>query len=423
MSHTFIPKNFLRNNYLKLGLAVSLCYMGCYTGKTILSALSPTLQQAGVFDADAIGTMGFALFLAYGFGQLINGSIGDIINPKVLAMIGISVSGLLIMLIPSFPTETISTVIFAVIGFFCSMMWGPLTKIIAENSENTMGRRLMLAMNASLVLGTMMAYFIASVVSSFFVWQTAFYAAGAYMLFCAIVYFTILTVLEKKNIIVCAGIKSKALKKFKQNEKMSFALLMKHALIPSVIYCMMNGYIRNAVSFWIPLYITETYSVSPSFATTVTLILPIFNFIGTMLGIIMLKAKIFRGSEHILSGVLFFVATGMFALIVIMNGASLPVAIICLILASASMTSVCNLIYAVYVFRFKETGKISTFTGALDCSAYIASAVGTKTIGLIVASKGWNFTVMIWCIVAIVGALSCIASSIICRKNGVEAQK
>ncbi|MBR6794228.1 MAG: hypothetical protein IKM48_07755, partial [Clostridia bacterium] len=78
---------------------------------------------------------------------------------------------------------------------------------------------------------------------------------------------------------------------------------------------------------------------------------------------------------------------------------------------------------AVYVFRYKETGRISTFTGALDCSAYIASGVGTKCIGLMKASLGWNNTVLVWCVMALIGGASCVASGIICRKNGVEAQK
>ena len=43
--------DFLRNNYLRLGFACFLCYMGCYTGKTILSAISPFLQTNGVFTA------------------------------------------------------------------------------------------------------------------------------------------------------------------------------------------------------------------------------------------------------------------------------------------------------------------------------------------------------------------------------------
>lgn len=396
--------------------------MGCYTGKTILSAISPFLQSNGIFNADQIGSMGSALFFAYGAGQLINGTLGDIISPKIMAFMGIMTSGVLVISLPFVPGFTFNMVIWAVIGFFCSMMWGPLTKIIAENSTGDTGRKLMLALNASLVAGTLMAYLIASVVSAFFPWQTAFFAAGGYMLICGTVFYTVLTVLEKKKIIVCAGIKTKGVKREAPKEKLSFKLMMKHALIPTVIYCMMNGFIRNAVSFWIPIYIKQTFGTSDSFASAITIILPIFNFIGTFLGVVMLKAKIFRNSEHILSATLFFVSVLTFSIIVMLNGASLVVTVICLVLASASMNSVCNLIYAVYVFRYRDTGRISTFTGALDCSAYIASGVGTKCIGLMQAAWGWNTTVLVWCIMALIGGTSCVASSIICRKNGVEAK-
>ncbi len=418
----FIPRNFLRNNYLKLGLACFLCYMGCYAGKTILSAISPFLQTNGVFNADQIGSMGSALFFAYGAGQLINGTLGDYISPKIMAFLGIMTSGVLVMSLPFIPGFTLNMVVWAVVGFFCSMMWGPLTKIIAENSTGDTGRKLMLALNASLVAGTLMAYLIASIVSAVAPWQTAFFAAGGYMILCGSVYFAILTYLEKRKIIVCAGIKTKGVKRAEPKEKLSFGLMMKHALIPTVIYCMMNGFIRNAVSFWVPMYIKEMYNVSDAFASAITILLPIFNFMGTFLGVVLLKAKIFRSSEHILSATLFFLSTLTFAIIVMLNGASLVLTVICLVLASASMNSVCNLIYAVYVFRYKDTGRISTFTGALDCSAYIASGVGTKCIGLMKAAMGWNNTVLIWCVMALIGGASCIASTIICRKNGVESK-
>jgi len=393
--------------------------MGCYTGKTILSAISPFLQTNGVFNANEIGSMGSALFFAYGFGQLVNGMLGDLLNPKWMAFSGVTISGGLVILLPFLPVYSYNIVIWAVIGFFCSMMWGPLTKIIAENSIGETGRKLMLALNAALVSGTLMAYLIAAIVSAYSKWQVAFFFAGAYMIVCGTVYVTILTVLEKKNIIVCAGIKSQKAATASGKEKLDFKLLMKHALIPAVIYCMMNGFIRNAVSFWIPIYIKETYMVSDAFASAITIILPIFNFIGTLLGVIMLKARIFKNSEHILCGFLFSIATLTFALIVLFNGSSLVVAIICLVLAAASMNSVCNLIYAVYVFRYKSTGKISSLTGSLDCSAYIASGVGTKCIGLLVASAGWDVTVLVWCGVAVVGLVSCVAAALICKKNGV----
>jgi len=400
-----------------------LCYFGCYAGKTILSAISPFLQTNQVFSSDDIGTMGFALFLAYGFGQLVNGTIGDYISPKNLAFLGLSVAGILVMTIPMFTQYGLSatTAVWAVIGFFCSMLWGPLTKIIAENSTGDTGRKLMLALNASLVGGTLMAYLTASIVAAFFDWKVAFYAAGTIMILCAVVYFCIITALESKHIIVCSGIKR--IKNYLQpsNTKLSFSFMMKNALIPTVVYCMVNGFVRNAVSFWIPLYIKETFGVSDAFASAITIVLPLFNFAGTFLGIILLKARVFRNSEHILCATLFTLTTVMFALLVLIGKTSLILALICLVLASASMNSVCNLIYAVYVFRYKSTGRISTFTGALDCSAYISSAAGTKSIGLLVTALGWSVTVGIWCGIAGLGLSACVISAVICRKNGVES--
>ena len=419
--HKLFSHDFLRNNYLRLGFACFLCYMGCYTGKTILSAISPFLQTNGVFTANQIGSMGSALFFAYGFGQLVNGMLGDYLSPKLMAVMGVMISGCLVIVLPFIPNFSYNLIIWAIIGFFCSMMWGPLTKIIAENSSGETGRKLMLALNASLVAGTLMAYLIAAVVSAFFTWRTAFFAAGAYMIICGSIFVTVLSVLENKKLIVCSGIRSRGIEKNKVKEKLSFSMVMKHALIPTVIFCMMNGIIRNAVSFWVPMYIKETYHVNDAFASAITILLPICNFFGTLLGVIMLKARVFRGSEHILSAVLFAVAALTFSVIVLLNGASLVLSIICLVLASASMNSVCNLIYAVYVFRYRDTGKISTFTGALDCSAYIASGLGTKCIGLLVAGIGWNSTVLVWCMIAATGLVSCVVSSIICKKNGVLA--
>lgn len=418
-----ITNRFLRNNYIKLGIACFLCYMGCYTGKTILSAISPYLQTNNIFNADQIGSMGFALFVAYGIGQLVNGALGDLISPKLLAFLGLFTSGCLIMLLPLFPYYSISMVIWATIGFFCSTMWGPLTKIVAENSVGEVGRKLMLSLTAASVSGTLMAYLIASVVAAFYPWQTAFLGAGIWMVLCSIAFYTVLTVLEKKKIIVCSGIKKAKTEIDEPKEKLSFKFMMKNALIPTVVYCMMNGFLRNAVSFWIPIYIKDTYHTSDSLAAAITIVLPIFNILGTFLGNELLKCKIFRGSEHILNGSCFALSALTFALIVLLDGASLPVTIICLVLASAAMNSACNLIYAVYVFRYKKTGKVSTFSGALDCSAYIASGFGTKWIGMLVNTILWNKTVLVWCVMAVIGVLSCTASAVICRKNGVEAQE
>ena len=413
---------FLRYNYFRLGIACFLCYCGCYLGKNILSAISPYLQTNGVYDAEQIGTMGSYFFFAYGFGQLVNGFLGDYIGPKKLSFVGLLTSGVLVTIVPFISGIALNNVLWAVVGFFSSMMWGPLTKIVAENSEGETGRKLMLLLNAASIIGTLLSYLIAVVVSAFFQWQIAFYSTGLFMVLCSICYFCLLTYLEKRNIIVCSGIKSNNLKQRYATEKLSVNLVMKHAIIPTVIYCMVNGFIRNAVSFWIPIYIKEFYNIGDAFASAIAIVLPIFNLIGSYIGIALLEKRIFRKSEHNLNFVLFLITVLTFAVIVILNGKSLLLTVICLVIASASMSTACNLIFAVYVFRYTNTGRISTFSGALDCTAYVASGVGTRFISMLVGSFGWNVTVLVWSFLAGFGGLCCFSSSMICRKNGVEAQ-
>ena len=136
----------------------------------------------------------------------------------------------------------------------------------------------------------------------------------------------------------------------------------------------------------------------------------------------LMKTKLFKGSEHILCAALSGFTLLMFGVVYLLGAtgvSSLAVAVICVFFASAAQNSVCNLIYAVFVFRFKDTGKISSLTGGLDSSAYVASAVGTKTIGSVASAIGWNNTVGVWGIVTAFGLVAGAASAFICKKNGV----
>lgn len=421
-------KALIRNNYIKLGLAVTLCYMGCYIGKTILSAFTPRLTELGVFVKDDIGTMGFALFLAYGIGQLVNGILGDYFNPKRYACLGLTLSSALVSLSPlvadSFDSVTPSIALWAAIGFVSSMMWGPLTAIVADNSSGRASSKIMLALNGSLVAGNLVAYLISAIVSGLFEnWRIAFFLSGAMMLACAFACFAVLTLLEKRGLIVCsAGRSRKKLADGKETERLTLSLLAKHAFFTTVVYTMVNGFVRNAVSFWIPTYIKETFAVGDSTASVITMVMPILNFLGTMLGLKLLSLRFFRGSEHILCAFLFGVTFTMFGIVFALGSFGiyfLPLSMVCIFIAAAAQNSACNMIYAVFVFRFKNTGRISAFTGGLDSSAYLASAIGTKTIGLIASAIGWNMTVGFWGAVTLAGLLACVASAFISRKNGV----
>ena len=183
-----------------------------------------------------------------------------------------------------------------------------------------------------------------------------------------------------------------------------------------------------------------TLAISGLFSvfTLIVILCALFHGLGHISAMKLFKVKIYCVDLYLSGGIirsesallpykkeLAVAFSGIFANLVFALGASglnsLAAAVTCIFIAAAAQNSACNLIYAVFVFRFKATGKISSLTGGLDSSAYVASAVGTKTIGLIAVAIGWDMTVGIWGIVAGVGMLACIGSALICRKNGAES--
>lgn len=55
--------------------------------------------------------------------------------------------------------------------------------------------------------------------------------------------------------------------------------------------------------------------------------------------------------------------------------------------------------------------KVSTISGILNSCTYIGSAASTYGIALISEKAGWNFTLLIWFIIALTGTAICFAAA------------
>ena len=392
-----------RNKVYLLTVAISLSYAAGYVAKTVLSGIMPLIVKVGDFNLEQLGDMGSAFMLAYGFGQLINGITGDILNPKKVILFGLAGGGLVTLFFPYITFAPLAVILWGLCGFFCSTLWGPLSKIVAENTEVKIARILMLFLTGASIFGSMLAYIICAIVTN---WKTAFFASGIYMLVSSVVWYLIITILEKKNQISYKTKKDKALEGQK-GEGISVKYLLNHAIIPVCIAIMLNSVIRNAASFWIPTYISEAFDTSASFASAIIIVFPIINLIGTILTYKMLP--LFKDDEHKLSACLFGFSSLMFILILIF-GDIMVVSILAMFLAGAAMSGVCNLLFSVYVLRFSKTGRTSGIAGSLDFAAYMMAALANYLIGIWVEAFSWNFVIASWCIVTIAGLVASFVS-------------
>lgn len=399
---------------LSLGTICFLSYNACYAGRSILSAIMPEMVQETGFSSSALGLWGSMFFFTYGIGQVINGLIGDRIRAKWMVAIGLFLSGLVIVLSSCTASSIIGALCWAACGFLLSMLWGPLSKVIAENTTAQTGRLLMTALTAASIAGTMIAYLIASTASAQHQWRWAFYITGILLVLTAILWFIVLHIWERKKYLRTIDITASTAKGIRP----LLSLLRKHQIVPILFITIINGIVRNAVAFWIPTYITDQFQVAPATSSAITSVLPIFNLIGTFLGLKLLKKC--KENEYETSIILFAVSMMMFLLMSVTRNHYFILTIVALFLANAAMASACNMIFSVYCLRFRETGRVSTITGCLDAVSYLFAALASPLFSVIVSKTNWNTTVFIWAILTAFGMLASMAAYRSDKKLAIE---
>ena len=402
---------------LSLGAICFLSYHACYAGRSILSAIMPEMVQETGFSSATLGLWGSMFFFTYGTGQLINGFIGDRIKPKWMVSAGLLLSGIVIILSSCTASPMIGGLCWAACGFLLSMLWGPLSKVIAENTTAQTGRLLMTALSAASIIGTMVAYLIASAMSAQHRWKWAFYLTGILLVLTAILWFIVLHIWERKKHLRTIHLTAAPVKGILP----LLSLLHRHQLLPVLAMTIINGIVRNAVAFWIPTYITEQFQVIPATASGITSVLPLFNLAGTFVGLRLLKKC--KENEYKTSIILFAVSMSMFLLMCLTRGHFFVLTVVALFLANAAMASACNMVFSVYCLKFRETGRVSAITGCLDAVSYLFAALASPIFSAIVSGTSWNTTVFIWAVLAAVGMFAAILANKSGKKSSsVELQ-
>lgn len=396
-------------NAFAIGSSCVLAYAACYLGRNILSSTLPLVMESGAFSRESLGRMGSVFFIAYGIGQLINGFAGNRIGAKYMVSVGLTVAGICCAVFPMISSEAASLVLWGACGFLSSMLWGPLTRTIGENTGKRIATILLTMLTTASIAGSAAAYLLASVSALRGDWHFAFIASGAVMAALGVLWYLASTLMLRAGMIKNTAVLAEA-----EEHSMVSGLLHGTAFVPMTIAAMLNGIIRNAVAFWIPTYIAERFAISPADASAVSSILPFVNLAGAFLSVPLVKRM--HGDEKKGLVLFFSFSAMMFLAMCLPGGDAMFLRVGALFCASSAMTGACNLIFTHYVIRFSGTGKISGIAGFLDFSSYLSASAANSLFSALLPGMGWNFVVFIWAGVSLAGAaVSVYASKKIAR--------
>lgn len=378
-------------NAVMIGSLCSISYFAVYIARNILSAVTPQMVELG-YTEEYIGSISSLYFVFYAVGQLINGAIGDKIKAKWMistGLMGAAVTNFVFSRVTVYPTTAM--VIYGLTGFFLSMIYGPMTKVVSENTEPHHATRCSLGYTFASFFGSPTA----GLLASFLAWEAVFAVSSSVLVLMSVAGFSFFTAFERKKIVRYG--------QYKPQEKGSgnIRVLIEHQIIRFSVISIITGVVRTSVVFWLPTYIAQYLGFSPKTSagifTAATLVISMTAFLA-----VFVYERLNRNMHKTIL-IMFTSAALFFALTYFVRQ---PVFnIIFMIAAIMSSNASASMLWSRYCPSLRDTGMVSSATGFLDFLSYMAAAAANLIFANAASTIGWGNLILVWLGLMIVGVV------------------
>ena len=387
-------RKFISTKYLTIIL--SLVYFTSYVTRLNLSAIVQEVINSTGYSKTSFSFVLVALSITYGVGQVVNGIIGDKVKPQLVILIGLTFATITNFIFPFFSFSiTILTILWAINGFAQAMMWPPLVRIMVNTFDEETYNKVVIKVINSAYVGTILIYLVSPLIISILNWKFVFFFSSI----CGVLALIIWSITYNKINITTQEEKE-------INKSFSFP---KEALFPIafiIVAIILQGMLREGITTWTPSYLVEIFNYSEETSIFFTVALAILSIVATLIvGYIYRK---FINNEVMLAALVF--SLGVILLFVLYFtydlNSILSISLIAIVMGCIHVVNLCLISFEPK--RFKKYGNISTISGVINSFTYVGAALSTYGIALLIENTGWEFTILSWLIIALIGTLMVI---------------
>ena len=382
-------------NAIMIGSLCSISYLAVYIARNVLSAVTPQMIDpvTGVTNEAFIGSLSSVYFAMYAIGQLINGAIGDKIKAQYMISFGLLFAGLTNFLFVFMPPSSLAaTAVYGMTGFFLSMIYGPMTKVVAENTDPVYTTRCSLGYTFASFFGSPLAGMLAAVLT----WQSVFWVSSSALGAMAVISFFVFLLFERSGIVKYGQYRLES-----QDKTGGIAVLIRHRIVKFSIVSIITGVVRTSVVFWLPTYINQYLGFSPDESagmfTVATLVISLSAFVS-----VFLYERLGRNMD--LTILMLFACSTAFFVAVFFVAQPIP-NLVLMVLAIMGSNGAATMLWSRYCPSLRDTGMVSGATGFLDFLSYMAAAASSKIFANAVGVIGWSNLILVWAALVFCGVL------------------
>lgn len=396
----------------KILLTCIVVYTTAYAGRMNLSAALSSIAGEMSLSMMRAGFLQTVFAVVYACGQLVNGSIVDHLNPAKYMLVGITGTAVCNLAMGFGDSYAALLVIWALNAVFQSMMWTPIMRMIAMHFPVRRTReRASETVALSLVIGHLASWAISGFVSGRTGWRYSFIIPA-----CAAFVVAAGAAFALRDV---GTIKGESLGQQTKEIQTKDPLLRTFAATGFffvLVTASIHGFIRDGVITWTPTILHHMSGGQTVSSTSFSLILPMINFVGIMIGFSLRR----RGARPHSVVAVMMTATIVCALPLLLIVRSLALTAALLGCMCATMYGLNTMLTGLIPFEYNRIGKTGMTAGLVDSFIYAGSALAGALAGGVYEGFGVSALVIMWIAAS---ALSIVMMRISGRMNAAYWKK
>ena len=383
-----------------LAILFTFTYMVSYMTRINFGAIISEIEAATQITRTALSASVTGSFITYGVGQIISGICGDWLSPKKLVGTGLLISVIMNLLMPVCGDSRLMLAVWCMNGFAQAFMWPPIVRLMVSAFSEESYKKMAVRISWASSYGTMAIYFLAPLIITVFSWRAVFLFSAL----CGV----IMIFFWYKYCIDTPAMPGRTEKTEKQSSSAATKALFSPVMIGIMLAIVLQGMLRDGVATWMPSYIGDTYQLGTAVSILTGVVLPLFSILCTQTTSVLYRKKI--KSPVVCSTIMFLTGTVAAIGLYCSSGNSAAVSVLCSAVLTGAMHGVSSMLTAMVPPFFQQYGNVSTVSGVLNACAYVGSGISTFGIAMLSEKMGWQVTVFVWCVIAVVGSIICLSS-------------
>jgi len=395
-----------KNNALKVVLLLSwVTYVTADLCRVNLSTVLDKLSVGLNVSMEFLGIASSVYFVTYAVGQLLNGIIGDRVNPHRFIILALICTGTINVVLGVQTNAALFPILWGLNGFCQSMFWSTLLRLLSCYAQEHQRKTVSTLMSISSVTGYLFSWVVLSWLFEPYGHTPYFAVPGCIAL--ALIPLWVLLARKVPFSPTEGGRRPTPPLRIVAEE------FLHDRLYFVCLLCMVVGAIQEGAVFWLPLVFTDVLQLGEGSL----LLLAMIPF-AKLAGVFLARAILARLQENVRRAILITLSMSctlsVILLVTCRYTSFLTVVLIACLIATINASNWYMISYL--PLHFASRNIVATLGGAFDFSTYMGAAVMSGPLGDALLTYGWVTLPIVWLVLTVIslvlamgGAGTCLA--------------